>query len=217
MTTTLATEDLIRSLAADVRPLRRGAPQLRLGLGIGSGALVALVVLWAALGTPLSALAHTGVPAFTMKVAYAAVLAAASSILLFASGRPGQRIGMRIVWLVVPPVLVATMAVMEVMMQAPELREQALLGSTWETCILAIAGLSLPTLAGITWAFKNLAPTNLRLTGLLAGLASGSAAAVVYALFCPETTAAFLATWYTLGIVLAAMIGLIAGPRLLRW
>jgi len=72
-------------------------------------------------------------------------------------------------------------------------------------------------LAGIVWAFRRLAPTNLPLAGLLAGLASGSAAAVVYALFCPETTAAFLATWYTLGILAAGLIGLLVGPRLLRW
>ncbi len=213
----IATEDLIRSLAADVKPLRRGAAQLRLAAGIGAGAAVALVILWLSWRAPLSAVAYTGVPAFTMKLAYAAILAAASSILLLASGRPGQRIGMRLLWLVVPPILVGVNAVMELSMTAPQLREADWLGSTWQTCILSTGGLSLPILAGIVWAFRRMAPTNLRLAGLLAGLASGSAAAVVYALFCPETTAAFLATWYTLGIAVAGLIGLLAGPRLLRW
>lgn len=217
MMTMIATEDLIQSLAADVKPLRRGAAQLRLAAGIGCGAVVALVVLWLSWRAPLSAVAETGVPAFTMKLAYAAVLAAASSILLLASGRPGQRVGMRLLWLLVPPVLVVALAIMELTMKAPQLREQALFGSTWQTCILATGGLSLPILGGIVWAFKRMAPTNLRLAGLLAGLASGSAAAVVYALFCPETTATFLATWYTLGIAIAGLIGLVAGPRLLRW
>lgn len=213
----IATEDLIRSLAADVKPIRRGAPQLRLVTAIAAGAAVALLVLWLSWRAPFSAVAATGVPAFTMKLAYAATMAAASAILLLASGRPGQRIGFRLLWLIVSPAFVAANAVMELSMKAPQLRDQALFGSTWQTCILATGGLSIPILAGIVWAFRRMAPTNLRLAGLLAGLASGSAASVVYALFCPETTASFLATWYTLGIVIAGLIGLVTGPRLLRW
>ena len=213
----IATEDLIRSLAADAKPVRRGAAQIRLLAGVVAGSLLALFALSLLLSAPLSAVEYTGVPAFTMKLAFAVAMATAAWILLLASGRPGQRIGPRLLWLGVPPVLVAATAIMELTMKAPQFREQALLGSTWLTCVVAIAGLSLPVLAGIVWAFRRLAPTNLRLAGLLAGLASGSAAAVVYALFCPETTAAFLATWYTLGILTAGLIGLLAGPRLLRW
>ena len=190
---------------------------MRLFTGIVAGGMVALLILTLLLRAPLSAVEYTGVPAFTMKLAYAAIMATAAGLLLFAAGRPGQRIGYRLLWLVVPPALVAALGIMELMMKAPQFREAALLGTTWQTCILAIGGLSLPILGGVTWAFKRLAPTNLRLAGLLAGLASGSAAAVVYALFCPETTAAFLATWYTLGIAAAGLIGLLAGPRLLRW
>src|SRR3990170_7642407 len=212
--TMTATEDLIRSLSADVRPLRRGAAQLRLLAGVVAGSLFALLALSLLVSAPLSAVAYTGVPAFTMKLAFAASMATATGILLLAAGRPGQRIGMRPLWLLIPVLLVAAMAVMELTMKAPQFREQALLGSTWQTCVAAIAGLSLPVLAGIAWAFRRLAPTNLRLSGPLAGLASGSAAAVVYALFCPETTAAFLATWYTLGILGAGLIGLLAGAPL---
>ena len=213
----IATEDLIRSLSAEAKPIRRGAPQMRLFGGIVVGAVVALLVLAFLLRAPLSAVGSTGVPAFTMKIAYAAAMAVAAGLLLFASGRPGQRIGLRLLWLIVPPTLVVTMALMELSMKAPQLREAAWLGTTWQTCLAAIVGLSLPILAGVVWAFKRLAPTDLRLAGLLAGLTSGSAAAVVYALFCPETTAAFLATWYTSGMLLAGIIGVLMGPRLLRW
>lgn len=213
----VATDVLIRSLAADAKPVRSGAAQMRLVAGIVIGGIIALLILTLLVRAPLSAVVYTGVPAFTMKLAYAAIMATAAGLLLFAAGRPGQRVGYRLLWLILPPALVGASAIMEMSMTAPQFREAALLGTTWQTCLAAIAGLSLPILGGVVWAFKRLAPTNLRLAGLLAGLASGSAAAVVYALFCPETTAAFLATWYTLGIAAAGLIGLMAGPPLLRW
>lgn len=213
----IATEDLIRSLAAEVKPMRRGAAQLRLFGGIVAGGLVALLALTLLLRTPLSPVQLTGVPAFTMKLAYGTAMTVAAGLLLFASGRPGQRIGFRLLWLIVPPALVIAVAAMEVTMDAPPARETALIGSTWKTCLVAISGLSLPILGCIVWAFRRLAPTNLPLAGFLAGITSGSAAAVVYALFCPETTAAFLAAWYTLGILGAGLIGMFIGPRLLRW
>ena len=50
-----------------------------------------------------------------------------------------------------------------------------------------------------------------------AGLLAGSAAAVVYALHCEETAPAFVATWYSAGMFLPALLGLIIGPRVLRW
>ncbi|MDT7531192.1 DUF1109 domain-containing protein [Sphingopyxis sp. SE2] len=89
------------------------------------------------------------------------------------------------------------------MMSAPGVREQLWLGSTWQTCLVAITISSVPVLLGVAWAFKRLAPTRLRLAGLLVGVTSGSTVAVVYALFCPETTATFLASWYTAGIFAA--------------
>jgi hypothetical protein len=38
-----------------------------------------------------------------------------------------------------------------------------------------------------------------------------------YALTCPEDGAAFLATWYGLGILAVGGLGALLGPRLLRW
>jgi len=42
-------------------------------------------------------------------------------------------------------------------------------------------------------------------------------AAVVYAVHCTESAAAFVATWYTFGMLLPALLGLLIGPRVLRW
>ncbi len=210
-------EQLIDRLVADLEPVRPGAAARRLATGLSAGAALSATLIVILYGTPLAAVGLTGIPAFTMKLLFAFSIAALGGVLLFASGRPAQRIGSRIYWLVVPPLVVALTAAMEIAALPAPLRGDAWLGTTWQTCILSVSLLSLPVLFGTVWGFKLLAPTELRLAGSLAGLTSGATAAVLYALYCPETTATFLVSWYTLGIMVAGLIGAILGPRLLRW
>jgi hypothetical protein len=46
---------------------------------------------------------------------------------------------------------------------------------------------------------------------------AGGVGATVYGLYCQETAAAFVATWYTLGVAACAAVGALLGPRILRW
>jgi hypothetical protein len=62
-----------------------------------------------------------------------------------------------------------------------------------------------------------MAPTRLRLAGAAAGLLAGGVAATVYGLHCQEMTAAFVVTWYSLGVAASVAVGALLGPRLLRW
>ena len=91
------------------------------------------------------------------------------------------------------------------------------LGQSWKVCSALVFLLSLPIFGGLLWSFRSLAPTRLRLAGATAGLTSGAWAATLYCLHCPEVSAIFVLTWYTLGMVLAALAGAILGPRLMRW
>ena len=91
------------------------------------------------------------------------------------------------------------------------------LGQTWKECPLLVLTLSAPIFAGLLWSFRRLAPTRLRAAGAAAGFAAGAWAATLYGLHCPEVSALFVLTWYSLGIALAAAVGALVGPRLLRW
>lgn len=212
-----ATDDLIRQLASDITLVPRGAGLRRLLAGIAAGGLVSLAGILAWSGPPLQSVPYTGAAAFTMKSAFAVAMFAVTAMLLFRAGRPGHEVGRRWLWLLVPPLLVAASAAMELSMTLPQYRADKWIGSTWQTCLSAITLMSLPIFAGLLWSFRRLAPTQLRQAGLLAGLTAGSAAATLYALYCPETTAVFLVSWYSLGILTAGLIGLLVGPRLLRW
>ena len=61
------------------------------------------------------------------------------------------------------------------------------------------------------------APVDGRLTGACAGLASAGLATLAYSLHCPDDTAPFLATWYTIAIAAVTGISALIFPRLLRW
>ena len=213
----MRTTELIDRLAADLEPRRPGAALRRLAAGGAIGVGVAALAILAWLGTPLGEIGRTGIPAFTMKLLFGVAMSGIATVLLFMSGRPGQRIGRRLLWLLLPPLVVASRAVMELASLSADMRITAFFGSTWLTCLVAISAIAVPVYLGIVWGLGRLAPTSLRLTGLLAGVAAGSIAAVLYALYCPETTAMFLISWYGLAILAAGLAGAIAGPRLLRW
>ena len=66
--------------------------------------------------------------------------------------------------------------------------------------------------------FGRAQPTQLRLSGAIAGVVAGGLGAAAYALSCSsENTIPFIAFRYNAAIVLCALIGAQLGTRLLRW
>ncbi|MGC1304645.1 MAG: NrsF family protein, partial [Caulobacteraceae bacterium] len=111
----------------------------------------------------------------------------------------------------------ATLAALQLAHAPPATRMHMVMGDSAKACPWCIVTFALPPLVGLIWAVRGLAPTRLRLTGIVVGFAAGGAGASAYALHCPEMTAPFMVIWYTLGIVGAALLGGLLGPRLLRW
>jgi hypothetical protein len=91
------------------------------------------------------------------------------------------------------------------------------LGQTALSCPWLIAALAIPIFVAALWALRRLAPTRQRLAGFSAGCLAGAAAAVLYALHCNENAAAFVVSWYTVGILLPGLVGILIGPRVLHW
>jgi hypothetical protein len=91
------------------------------------------------------------------------------------------------------------------------------LGQTALTCPWLIAALAIPIFVAALWALRSLAPTRQRLAGFSAGCLAGAAAAVLYALHCNENAAAFVVSWYTVGILVPGLVGILIGPRVLHW
>lgn len=69
----------------------------------------------------------------------------------------------------------------------------------------------------VVWGARQFAPTRPRAAGAAVGLVTASVAATLYGLHCPERAATFVVVWYSLGILLATLVGGLLGGRLLRW
>jgi hypothetical protein len=215
---TLSTDDLIRSLAADVHPVGASAALRRIGLGVGFGAVLTLVTLLVSLGLRADLGVATHGFAFWMKSAYTGALAAIAIGLTLGLSRPDAARSTRVVWLIaVPVVALAALSLLELSHTPRDQWLDLWRGRSAHVCPWLVLGLSVPIFVGLLWSFRRLAPTRLRATGTAAGFAAGALSATVYGLHCPESTATFVLTWYTLGIALAALLGRLLGPRLLRW
>jgi hypothetical protein len=210
-------DDLIASLALDLRPVPRHALGRRLALGIVAGSVVTLAAVagWLGFRPDLMPAMHSAT--FWLKWAYTISLAVCATLAASRLARPDGRVGAAL-WLMAVPVLgLAAIAAVE-LAATPSAQWLAMwLGASWTICSRNVFLLALPIFAGLAWSFRRLAPTRLALAGTSAGMAAGAWGATLYCLHCPETSALFVLTWYTLGMLGAALVGRLAGPRLLRW
>ncbi len=211
------TDQLIEALSRDVSPVSPHAVGHRLAAGIGLGALgtVVLIGLWLGFNPQLDvAMSHYS---FWMKWSYTLSLAICAVVATTRLARPdGAKL--RWLWVMALPVgLLAVIGALEMRRVPPAEWLAMWLGETWSECPATVFMLSLPIFAGLLWSFRRMAPTRLRAAGATAGLTSGAWAATLYCLHCPEVSAIFVLTWYTLGIGLAALVGALLGPRLMRW
>jgi hypothetical protein len=211
------TDQLIQALSKDVRPLPRYALGRRLGVGMLSGAIVTMALVATVLGIRPDL--HSAMHGFSfwMKWIYTASLGIGAIYAVARLARPTP-LSLRGLWVLAIPVLLLAGIGIGELADTPSRDWLAMwLGASWKVCPWLVLSLAMPIFIGLLWSFRKLAPTRLRAAGAAAGLAAGAWAATIYCLHCPEVSAIFVLTWYSLGIVLAAGVGALLGPRLLRW
>ncbi len=211
------TEQLIQSLTQDVPPVGRNVIGRRIALGIFGGGAISTAMVVAVLGVrPDLHSAMMGFP-FWMKWGYTVSLGACALFVTARLARPIE-LSLRWLWLMAIPVLLLAGIGIGELGNAPSSRWLAMwLGHSWPLCPWLVLILALPIFIGLLWSFRRLAPTRLRAAGAAAGLSAGAWSATIYCLHCPEIAAIFVLTWYSLGILIAASLGALLGPRLLRW
>ncbi|HEY5070639.1 MAG TPA: DUF1109 domain-containing protein [Caulobacteraceae bacterium] len=212
----MKTADLIFALSSSASPARGAPVRRRLAAAAALGAVVAFVVLAGWLGVrPLTIAADT--PSFWMKVGYTLCISLAGLELVGRLSRPDGRPHAGLIIIILIVAVMAVLAGVELARTPRVDVAEVWLGQSWSQCPFRILALGVPVYLAIVWVMRRLAPTRLGMAGAAAGTLAGAVGATVYGLYCQETTAAFVATWYTLGIAASAALGGLIGSRLLRW
>ena len=214
---TESTERLIRQLSSDVARVPPNAVTRRIAIGIATGCVLAALYMGATIGVRPDLDAAIQGSSFWIKAAYTLSIAMVAMSTAVKLARPDASVPRGLWLLAVPALLLAGVGVVE-LASTPSGDWLAMwLGQSWRNCPWHVLTLSIPIFAGLLWSFRRLAPTHFRAAGAAAGLSAGGWAATIYCLHCPEVSAVFVLTWYTLGIALTASVGALMGSRLLRW
>ena len=213
----MKTDDLIAMLATGAGAVEKPAAAQRYAVAIGWGVAGACLVMLTLLQIRHDLGQAILLPMFWVKIGFVACLAAGGLFAVLRLSRPGAKINWIPVALGLPVVGIWAIAAFTLIEAEPIERAKLFFGDTWKSCPFLIAMLSVPVFVAVLRTMKDLAPTRPRLAGFAAGLLSGSVAAVVYCLHCPEMAAPFIGFWYLLGVLIPAGVGAMLGNSLLRW
>lgn len=210
------TDELIALLSDDLPAVPRGFVLRLLLAGLAAGAAATAVILIFTLRLRHDLAAALMAWPFWIKFSYTAALAVLAFWLVARQSRPGTDSRSPSRALVLPVGLLGAVALAELL--APEADMRSLvMGRTAKVCSSLILLLALPIFGATILAMRRLAPTHTTAAGAAAGLLAGAFSAALYCFHCPETAAPFVLVWYSLGILLSALLGAVSGRYLLRW
>jgi hypothetical protein len=213
----MKTDDLIAMLSSGPDVGVAARPARSTVLPLLGGLLASAVLMLILLGLRPDLEQAAVLPAFWLKLVFSATLAWSGWLAAKRLAAPGARTTMLPLYLGGPVLLLWFVAGVMLLRASPDVRADLFWGSTWRYCPALITLLSLPVFVAALRIMRGLAPTRLRLAGAAAGFAAGASAAVVYCLHCPEMSAAFVGSWYLLGILIPTALGAVVGPRALAW
>ncbi|NYE62006.1 hypothetical protein FHW58_003213 [Duganella sp. 1224] len=213
----MKTDDLVTMLAAGAEPADPRYVEKRFAVALAAGLAGASLLMVALLGVRHDLMQVMATGMFWLKVSFPLAVICATLSMTTRLARPGRGAGPG--WKVVGLVLAGFwLGGVAVLAAAPaELRPGLMLGDTWKVCTTCVTVLSIPAFCALFWALRGLAPTRPRQTGASAGLLAGAQGLLVYCFHCPETALPFWAIWYTLGMLVPAVLGAAVGKALLRW
>lgn len=211
----MKTDDLIATLARDARAAGPSV-SAALAAAVAAAFVLAAVVFFGVLGPRPDIAAALATIRFDLKFVVAAALALTALACLAALSRPQAQSG-RLGLLALAPAMLA-LAVAGEMAAVPQAEWQARwIGTNNVLCLLCIPTIGIAPLAVLLATMRRGAPTRPRLSGAVAGLLAGSIAALFYAAHCTDDSPLFVATWYSLAVMILAGIGALVGGRVLRW
>ncbi len=211
----MRTDALIELLAKGAGPAQPVPVARHLLPYLGGGLLMAAALALLLIG-PLPAAAFAS-PTPWIKLLPVAALAVLAWQWLLRAARPASQTAPARRRLEAGWLSLAAAGLGSLLLQPAGSRMAALLGSSWWQCPLTLAVLALPAMGLLMHAARGLPVGLASQAGAALGLLAGCTAAAGYALACPETSPAFVAVWYSSGMLICMAAGAALGARELRW
>lgn len=212
------TDDLIDALAKDLKAVHPSDLKHRLLLTLAVGFLVSAAGFMIVRGYRPDLFSVVQLPIFWVKSAFPFVLSVVGLHALLKVARPGGMPG-RHGWYATTAAYLVLVLLAVFQLEASAVSEWSglVFGRSWWICSLLIVCVAAPVFTATVYFLRQAAPTNLRLSGFVAGMTSGAIGAWIYSWGCLEDGLAFIAIWYALGVLACGLLGALCGPRLLRW
>jgi hypothetical protein len=210
----MKTDDLIRSLAAD------NGPRMSLGRALLYGFLPGMVISMIFHAMTIGLRPHL-LDLMSLRIAFKilmpiAIFACAGALALQLARPEGNPRPLVYILLALLAILLVAVGI-ELAVLPRDLWRVRLIGHNARVCMMLIPTMAAAPLVGTLIALHRGAPSNPGLTGAIAGLFAGAFGAALYATHCPDDSPLFVATWYTLAILIVMIVGALAGSRFLRW
>jgi hypothetical protein len=211
----MKTDELIAALAQDRHVAPTPARQFARSLPVAM--LVAAAALLLTYGPRADLLQVVSAPRFLFKFLVTMSLAVPALVLLPRLAVPLPKAGgwLRALWLA--PVVMLAGVLLELVVLPRDSWAVAAVGNNGLWCLFMVPTLAIAPLVATLHGLRQSAPANPARAGAVAGLASGSLAAAVYALHCTGDSPLFVALWYPLGVLFIGAVGAWLATRVARW
>jgi len=182
-----------------------------------AAAVIAAVVFFLTIGPRPDIMVAMHTMRFLAKFVFTIVLAVTAFGLIRALSTPGASTVRAVAWMAAAPVLVAVAVVLELFMVPEVMWGTRMVGTNMMICMGFIPLIGIGPLAIFLWVLRYGAPTRPVLAGAVAGLLAGGLSATFYAAHCFDDSPLFVATWYTIAIIVLAGLGGLGGRLFVRW
>ncbi len=213
----MSREDLIASLSESIKPVHRMRPRTGAVL-IAMAALVASMVSIGVFKWWSGLLAGEASGYFLITNGLLLVLGTASTAALVKSALP--RVGTRASAPYWGAAMLAILPLGAVIAMVSGNSNHAHTGLNDPVALMctsaSLASSALVAVACIAWLRRG-APVSLQRSGWLTGLAAGSLGTVAYGITCELDTFAHVGLWHVVPVAIAAVIGRLAVPPMIRW
>ena len=213
----MRTDQLIESLAAELKPIDRTRINRVLLSALAIGAIAALSIMFAVFGSVPNLLGRPHPDVFVGKLLFGVGVAVTAAIFLPKLVRPRVYAHNLPALIFVPFVAIVAAAVSTLASVPVTAWSEMVFEEHSVRCLLAIPLLAILPFTALVSALRLGAPTDLSFAGAIAGLVAGGLGAAACALPCVDNWIPAIAIWYGVPIGVCAIVGAKLGPWLLRW